>query len=137
QATAAVFYTNHYGETLDEAFGSNVLGVATWLSVAAVPVLAVGIRIGLLGSGRSRKTDLESGAETMDVSKIAVLYAAIAVVATVLTAVAFHVPSVTQLLLVIASLKWAAVFLLCYTVLHQRRGYGFLIACIVFEFGLG
>jgi hypothetical protein len=137
QATAAVFYTNHYGETLDEAFGSNVLSVATWLSLLAVPVLAVGIRCGLFAAGNSQKSELESDAAKMDVRKIAVLYAAIAIVATGLTAGAFHFTSITQLLLAIASLKWAAVFLLCYTVLHQRQGYGLLLACIGVEFALG
>src|SRR5689334_5099984 len=57
QAAAAIFYTNNFGQTLDEAFGSDVLTWATWLSISAVLMLAVGIRCGFIGAGRSRKND--------------------------------------------------------------------------------
>src|SRR5206468_10485677 len=62
QATAAIFYTNHYGVTLDDAFGSTELSAATWLSIVAVLVLAIGIRCGFINAGASRMHDLESDA---------------------------------------------------------------------------
>src|SRR5207253_5790674 len=62
QATAAIFYTNHFGQTLEEAFGSNVLTTATWLSIAAVPILAIGVRCAFIGAGRTRKAELEGEA---------------------------------------------------------------------------
>src|SRR5437762_2878276 len=137
QATAAIFYTNQFGMTLNEAFGSNVLGVATWLSIAAVLVLAVGIRLGYIRARGSQRAALESDASKMNISKIAVLYGISVVIAGVLNVTAWRLPSITQPLLAIASLKWAVVFLLCYTVLHQRRGYGLLVMCIGLEFATG
>src|SRR5437867_4836764 len=74
QATAAIFYTNHFNETLDEAFGSNRLAIATWLSVVAVVVLAIGIRSGYIGAGKPRRTDLESEVSRIDLNKVAILY---------------------------------------------------------------
>src|SRR5207253_3705906 len=70
QATAAIFYTNHYRETLDEAFGSNELTVATWLSIVAVVVLALGIRCGFFGAGPSLQSRIESEASNIDIRKL-------------------------------------------------------------------
>jgi hypothetical protein len=137
QATAAIFYCNHFGMTLDEAFGSNVLTVATWLSIVAVLVLAVGIRCGFIGAGGSRGSELESDAREIDINKVAILYLISVVIAGALDAVAWRLSSITQPLLAVASLKWGVVFLLCYTVLQQRRRYGLLLGCIALEFGLG
>jgi len=137
QAAAAIFYTNHFGQTLDEAFGSNELSVATWLSIFAVLVLAAGIRCGFVGAGPSRKNYLESDASKIDINKVAVLYGITFVISGLLNAIAWRLPSITQPLLAVASLKWAAVFLLCYTVLHQRRGYGLLLGCVALEFATG
>ena len=46
QATTAVFYTNHYGISLDAAYGVPAFEEATWLSLAGVFVLACGMRLG-------------------------------------------------------------------------------------------
>lgn len=137
QATAAIFYTNHFGITLDHAFGSENLTVATWLSIAAVLVLGAGIRCAFIGAGESKRTHLESDADRMNINKIFALYSVSFAMAAILNAVAFRYTSITQPLLAIASLKWAVVFLLCYTVLHQRRGYTLLLACVGLEFVMG
>jgi hypothetical protein len=137
QATAAIFYTNHYGQTLDEAFGSRALSTATWLSLLAVLVLAIGIRCGFIQSGNSQGSELQSNASKVDIGKVAILYAISAIVAAAASYFAWRLPSITQPLLALASLKWAAVFLLCYTVMHQRRGYGFLLGCVGLEFAMG
>src|SRR5207248_9645894 len=137
QATAAVFYTNHYHQTLEEAFGSNELTVATWLSIVAVVVLALGIRCGFFGAGPSLQSRIESEASNIDIRKLFVLYIVSVPIAGLLNHVAWLAGSITQLLLGIASLKWAIIFLLCYCALHQRRGYGLLVGCLVFEFAVG
>ena len=137
QATAAIFYTNHYGMTLEEAFGGNELTIATWLSIGAVITLAVGVRCAFIGSGPSRGQQLEKDAFAVNINKIAVLYGVSFIVCGILGTVAWQLPSITQPLLAIASLKWAVVFLLSYAVLHQRRNYGVLIACMALEFATG
>jgi hypothetical protein len=137
QATAAIFYTNHLGVTLEEAFGSYELEIATWLSIFAVVALAVGIRCGFIGAGPSQGVALEADAAKTNVRKVAVLYAVSVIVSGVLDAAAWRIPSITQILLAAASVKWAIVFVLCYTVFHQRRGYGLLVGCVAIEFAMG
>ena len=137
QASAAIFYTNHFGQTLDEAFGSTALSFATWLSLIAVVVLACGIRCGYVGAGPPRMSELEEEASRLDVKKLGVLYAISLVGSFILTAVGWHFSTIRQPLLAFAALKWGVVFLICYTVLQQRRGYGLLFACVMLEFILG
>jgi hypothetical protein len=137
QATAAIFYTNHYRVTLEDAFGSNELAVATWLSIIAVVVLALGIRCGFIGAGPSLQSQIEAGASQVDIKKLAILYVVFAPVAAALSYTAWLFTSITQLLLGIASLKWGIIFLLCYCVLHQQRNYGLLGGCLIFEFVTG
>src|SRR5438552_812647 len=72
QATAAIFYTNHYGTTLEEAFGSNQLTIATWLSIVAVVVLALGIRCGFIGAGPSLQSQIEAEASRVNIKKLAI-----------------------------------------------------------------
>ena len=137
QATAAIFYTNHFGQTLEEAFGSNELSVATWLSILAVVVLAVGIRCGFIGAGKPRRSELEFEALRMDIKKVTILYGLSFVGAALLHLIAWRLPSITQPLLAMAALKWGVVYLLCYTVMHQRQGYGILVVCLGLEFTMG
>ncbi len=137
QATAAIFYTNQYGVTLGEAFGDYALTFATWLSIGAVASLAVGIRCGLLGAGPSRREPIEAAARKVNLGRAAVLYIVSFIVSTVLTRIAFLFTGFTQEILAIAGLKWVFVFLVCYAVLQQRRGYGILILCVLLEFVSG
>jgi len=137
QATAAIFYTNHYRVTLEDAFGSNELTVATWLSIIAVVVLALGIRCGFIGAGPSLQSQIEAEASRVDIKKLAILYLMFVPVAAALSYAAWIFTSITQPLLGLASLKWGIIFLLCYCVLRQRRNYGLLAACLAFEFVAG
>ncbi len=73
----------------------------------------------------------------MDIKKIATLYGLSVVVTFMMTAAAIVLPSIRQFLLAIASLKWGVVFLLCYVVMHQRKGYALLFVCILVEFATG
>jgi len=137
QATAAIFYTNHQGVTLEEAFGSYELTAATWLSIVGVIVLAAGVRCAFIGAGRPRQPELEKEAASLDVRKIGTFYVAAFVFSTLILFLASRFWSASQIIAAFASIKWAAVFILCYTVLYQRRGYGLLCGCLVLEFVTG
>ena len=52
-------------------------------------------------------------------------------------AVAFSVPAVTQLILAVANLKLALIYLLFYRVLEQRKGYPLLVAAFTLEMMFG
>lgn len=137
QATAAIFYTNYYGITLNDAFGSYELSLATWLSMAAVLSLAFGIRAAFLHAGPPQGEAIRAEAKTLNIRRVAVIYFIAMIISTVLNSVAWRFASATQPILALASLKWAFVYILCYTVLSQQRGYGVLAVCVVLEFALG
>lgn len=137
QASAAIFYTNNLGLTLSQAFGSHELSVATLLSLCAVLALALGMRCGLLGRPPLDARDLEANAARIDINKLGMIYCVSVVVSAVLTYAGAYFSNIRQPLLGIASLKWGIVFMLCYTVFYQRRGYGFLCFCVATEFVLG
>src|SRR6266478_3388319 len=54
QAAAVIFYTNFYKVSLEQAGGGPELETATWLSLIAVVVLALGMRIALIRCWRSQ-----------------------------------------------------------------------------------
>ena len=137
QATAAIFYTNHLGITLEEAFGSYALNMAAWLSMAAVLVLAIATRCGFIGAQKSEGDQIEAEARQLDVNKIGPAYVVSLVLSIALTIAGAVLGPIRQPLLAFAALKWAFVFLLCYTVLTQRKGFGWLAFCIAVEFVLG
>lgn len=137
QATAAIFYTNHQGVTLEKAFGSYELTAATWLSILGVVALAAGVRCAFIGAGRPLQGELEREAASLDVRKIGGFYVAAFIFSTLVVLLASRFWSASQIIASVASIKWAAVFLLCYTVLYQRRGYGLLCGCLVLEFATG
>lgn len=137
QASAAIFYTDYYGMSLDQAFGSNELEFASWLSLLAVLVLAVGIRLAIIRTGPSPLSRLETEAYATSIPKLAAFYAASFVLSACLNAVAFGFSSITQILLAFAAIKWVFVFLLCYSILQQREGYGYLVFVVCLEFSTG
>lgn len=137
QATAAIFYTDWFHLTLEDAYGDRAMTMATWLSLGAVITLAAGIRLGLTRFPVSQCDALESEAGQCSISSIAILYFVTSVCAAVIERLAWQVPSLTQPLLAFASLKWTFVFMLSYSILQQHRGYALLVACVLFEFASG
>jgi len=137
QATAAIFYTNQFGVTLEEAFGDRSLTTAAWLSIASVLALGLGIRLGLAGVRNTGQNELENEARKVGIPRAFALYLGAFFVATPLERFSFVIASLTQPLLAVAALKWAAVFILCYSVLQQRRYFAYLMSCVVLEFVIG
>ena len=137
QASAAIFYTDLNGLSLAGEFGSQQIVIASWLSLIAVVVLAIAIRIALLRSPNDLRTTVQRSAKRIDVVRSFVVYAISCVIATFVMQFAWAVPSFTQILLPLAAVKWAFVFILAYAVFEQRNGYGYLIAAVAIEFFIG
>lgn len=137
QAASVVFYADAYGVSVTQIFGGPELELATWLSLVGVAVNAIGMRTILLRAPKNMSQRARCLAKHIKISNAFIFYAACFVVSTVAERFAFAVPSLAQPITAVASLKWVAIFVLIYSVIQQRNGYGFLVTAVVFEFGVG
>ena len=137
QAAAVIFYTNFYKVSLEQAGGSAQLETATWLSLIAVLVLALGMRLALLRCRRSQHAQLVAEVFRVNVANAFIFYVVSFGIATIAERIAFQVPGFTQLIYALIALKWTAVFLLAYGAIEQRAGYGFLAIAVMLELAIG
>lgn len=133
QVTAKVFHADLFGVPIEAISASQAsIRLATWLSLLGLVVLAAGMRLGL------RKLPIQGkrlgiGAADFSISRAFWLYAGAAVVSTVVLAFAWSIGSLTQILLGLADLKWAAFFVLAYLVFQRREGFLFLAVAFGIE----
>jgi hypothetical protein len=137
QATAAIFYTNYYGASLEQSFGGPELETASWLSLVAVLIQAVGMRVALLGTAYGGQGALIKDAAAISLQRVFVCYLIWFAVAGIITSVAFSVSGLTQALLPLAAIKWVLIFLLCYCAIVQKRHYALVAFAVLVEFFAG
>ena len=137
QASAVIFYTDFYKISVEQAGGGPELETATWLSLIAVVVLTLGIRLALIRCWHSQHTRLSAEAFRINIAKAFIFYIGSFAIATLASRIAFQVPGFTQLIYALTALKWTAIFLLAYCVIDQRAGYIFLAMAIILELSVG
>jgi hypothetical protein len=137
QAAAIIFYTNFYGISVGDAAGGPEFETATWLSLLAVLILAIGMRLALVRCAESQHCTLVAEALKISIPRAFIAYIACAVVASISQGLTNTFSSIAQLLYALVYLKWAALFVLAYAVLEQRRGYAFVLVAILLEVLLG
>jgi hypothetical protein len=137
QASAIIFYTNAYGLSLEQAGAGPEFETATWLSLIAVFVLALGMRLALVRCRRSQYPALRAEALRVNVANAFIAYLVCFVVSTVAGRIAFAFPGLAQLIFALTTLKWMAVFILAYAAAEQRRGYIFVAAVMAIEVAVG
>jgi hypothetical protein len=139
QATAAIFYTNVKGVALsvEWEFGGAEIVKATWLSMAGVMVLAVGMRLALLRRKGDMASQVREEIARLQSARLFPLYLVAFVVLSLVERLAFRIPALTQPLLALTTLRWVLVFLLAYTVFTQRRQYVLLAVVVSLEFFTG
>jgi hypothetical protein len=137
QASAAIFYTNFYRSSLADAFGGIELEMATWLSLGGVLVLALGVGLGLLRAGQSVAVEIADEGRGIDAIKAFTAYAFSFFLSLACSVAALRLPSLSQPLLYLGTVKWVFIFILGYCVLEQKRGYFLLTICVVLEFAVG
>ena len=137
QAASAIFYANYYGLSLEEASGGPEFPAATQLSLWAILVLALGMRTALIGARKSEYEPLQMDALRVDLNRAFVLYLFTFVVASISAVIAWYFLSVAQLIYELIALKWVAVFILAFAALEQKRGYGYVVFCVLLEVSTG
>lgn len=138
EISTSLWESNYYGETLNQTF--NKTGLQTyWLAFFGL----VSITLGLFFS--TRKTfnnrsyqNIDKVAQEISIQKLARLYAIFFVASIFISGIAFSLPSITQLLLHIVSLKTAIYLCICYAYFFQKKQFKlfFLISVIEFIAGL-
>ena len=137
QASAVIFYTDFYKVSLEQAGGGPELETATWLSLVAVLVLALGMRLALVRCRRSVHGVLLFESSQVNIASAFVVYLVTFGIATVAGIVAWKFPGFSQEIYALTALKWFGVFILAYCVLEQGAGYIFLISVVVLEVAVG
>lgn len=137
QASVAIFYVDFHGLTMEEAAGYQEFVTATWLSLLGILVLAVGMRLALVGRRDTVMADVAREGQQLEPGRIFGLYLGTFLLFSMLTKVASLVPGLAQPILALGSIKWVMVFLLTYAVLQRRQGYGLLALCVGLELVVG
>jgi hypothetical protein len=137
QAAAGILYANTFSATLSELFNGPELERATWLSLVGVAVNALGMKVMLFHLPSSAANPSRIRGSQINVANAFIFYLGCFVVATIAERFAFALPSLAQPIYAVASLKWVAIFVLFYSVIQQRSGYGLLGIAVMIEFGIG
>ncbi len=137
QAAVMIFYADFFHASLLTAYGGPEYELATYLSLAGVLALGVGMRVGLLLTPRSDDSQLSETSLNVGVTLAFLAYMGSFLVSIMAALIAGKIPGLSQFLLNFTSLKWVFVFVLAYAVLEQKRGYSLLIFCAALEVGFG
>jgi hypothetical protein len=137
QASSAIFYTDYYGISLQQAFGGPQFEQASLLSLIAVFSLGLGMRVALIRAGPSIFNRLRSDSLKVSIGNAFVLYAVGFFVAAVASAVAWHVQGLSQQIYALGTVKWFAIFILAYCSLEQGRSYVILAIAVLLELATG
>lgn len=138
QASTLILYANTQSASVADMGSGPTAVLATWLTLAGVLVIAIGIR---LGAGRCAMRPQLPGIMAMvhefDIRKLFVT-CLIALGLSLLTArLAGFVPGLTQPLLAVAIVRWAVVMLFAYVVFVRHEGYRLLLVLFLLELAIG
>jgi hypothetical protein len=137
QVTATVFHADALGMTLREFSPFPFIREAIGLSLVALVVLAVGMRIGLSALSRTSSRTIRDEVEALSIHRVAVAYVCAVVFSSSISYVAWIVPQLTQILLSLSLLKWAFFFLFGYLVMIRGERYGLFSLAVLYEFLAG
>lgn len=138
QVVAKVIHADILGmpvQALSE-FGGDV-EMAIWLSMAALAVLALGMRIGLTGLPTANPAVAQDQARQFSIHRLWVTYLISLPTSLVVLSMAWAVPGGTQVALALANMRWAAFFALAYVCLVKKQRLHLLLVAVAIEFALG
>ena len=140
QVSIRVFHADFVGLRLDEMDVSLYRPVesAIWLGLAALVVLALGMR---LGAGRAARNEsagpAEAEVEMLHLPRLFAAYLALAVAGLLVSRYGWRYLGFSQLLVAVASLKAVPLFLLVYASFKRHTGSRYVVAAVVLEVMLG
>ena len=138
QAFVPVLSANTRGLPLDSEFGGPELRQAVWLSIGAVIVVSLGIRL-INGSKNSNRlaTSLQDQSRDLCVKRLFVACLIANVASGLIHLISLRAGGLRQPILAFTIIKWMPIFLLAWTTLAHRRKSGWLVAIVVLEIIVG
>lgn len=137
QVTAKVFHADFLGLRVAEIGATPTVIESTWLSLGALVILALGMRLALRGMRPPRGAEAEAEAEHVALGRALWFYVACAVVAIIAKGFTSFAGAFTQPADALDEIRWVGFFALGYVVFTQGRGYLPLLAVAAFEFVQG
>lgn len=137
QVTAKVFHADMLGVRITEIGATPTVETATWLSLGALVVLALGMRLALRGMPPPRGGEAAAETERIPIGRAFWLYVVCAVIALVAKGSTSFAGALTQPADALDEIRWVGFFVLGYVVLKQRRGHLLFAAVALFEFVQG
>lgn len=138
QVVTKVYKANFLGlpvEALSEYHGD--VELAIWLSMMALAVLALGMRVVLAPYDRSIPEVARNQALSFSPSKLFVFYLVANLFSIIILSGAWLFPGITQIALAMSNLKWVVFFTLAYVCFVRPGAINFLLLAFVIEFALG
>lgn len=137
QVSAGTFRATADGVDLNTLFDTSGAVYATWLSLAGLLILALGIRFANLNRAPMDTGALHAELRSYQYSRVLTAYCLAQFVNLILAGMIWYYPGLAQALLAATKLRWVFFFVLAVTTLVQKRGYGFLAAATGFEILMG
>jgi len=138
QVTAKLVHANIVGapvQALSE-FGGDV-EMAIWLSMGALAVLALGMRIALIRLMPTDPTVAHDQARLFSVNRLWMLYLASVPVSLMIVSMSWAIPGGTQVALALSDIRWVVFFALAYATLVKMQRLHLLLIAFSIELALG
>jgi hypothetical protein len=137
QVATGPLHATTNGMELNDLFQTPGANYATWLSLAGLLALALGIRLANLNRPPMDTRALHAELRSYRYSRVLAAYCIAQCANLTFDGMIFSFPGLAQAFLAVSQLRWVFFFILAVTTLVQNRGYGFLIAATAFEILLG
>lgn len=137
QGTMKTFDADIRGLTLIEYFQDWSIERAAWLTIVGLLVLAIGMRVSLIGMNKKAPMRVANEVENLSVKKIWYAYLAFFLVALIGKNYLYISPRFAQILLALLNLKWVFFFLLATIVLARKENRVYLFIATVLEIVVG
>lgn len=137
QVSTVLLYADFARAHLVTAFGGDELQLAVTFGLLGLVILALGARLGMGRWDRTVGERAESEALQISVPPAFALYLASFGASSFFRIISDQIPQANQALVATVAIKWTLLFVLCFSVIQQRRHYAFLWSAVGLEFFAG
>jgi hypothetical protein len=137
QVSVGTLHATVNGVELNDLMGSGGANYATWLSLAGLFALALGIRVANINRPMMDTVALHAELQSFRYSRVLAAYCLAQGANLLFGGMIWTYPGLAQALLAATQLRWVFFFILVVTSLVQKRGYVYLAAAVCFEILLG
>ena len=137
QVSTVLLYADFARVNLVAAFGGNELQMAVGLGLVGLVVLAIGARFGMGRPIFELARRAESEALQCSVPIAFVLYLVTFGLSSAFRILSDQIPQLAQALVATVTIKWTLLFVVCLSVIQQRRHFPFLWTAVGVEFFTG